>query len=425
MSSDALTPIDLTDELDLLAAYSRTANSAQRKAEIFQIFPLLEQLKLDLALGLYQTGRYRCFVVKDPKMREIFAPSFRDRLVHHLITGRLMPIFDQRLIDDSYANRPHKGTQKAVLRLQYFMRRLPKTAYVMQCDIAAYFTSIDRRIMLDIFTNHLARSREIAPEERGLILNIVTQILAQNPAQKPIFTGNRHLLAQIPSHKSLFKAPSHVGMPIGALTSQFFSNLYLNELDRFVKFDLRVPFYLRYVDDFVLLHESAEQLHTWKSAIESFLADRLRLKLHPNKTLVQPIHRGCDFVGYVVRPHHIQVRRRTIRAMKRRLYFFNHLLDPGGFPHLSPPPQSRYGSYVRRGLISPPITPSLDLLQHMLQVINSYLGVMAHAQSYRIRRQLYLDHFHHLQNFFIPAQGFTKVISRPLALMEREGIIAI
>ena len=114
--------IDITDEFDLLHAYKQTSSSAQRKAEI------------------YQPGRYRCFAVKEPKIREIFAPSFRDRLVHHLLVDRLMPLIDRRLIFDSFANRPAKGAHLAVRRLQRFMRQLPPTAYYMQCDIESYFT---------------------------------------------------------------------------------------------------------------------------------------------------------------------------------------------------------------------------------------------------------------------------------------------
>jgi len=417
--------IDITDEFDLLHAYRKTSNSVQRKAEIYQIYELINELMMELALGLYQPGRYRCFVVKEPKMREIFAPSFRDRLVHHLIVDRLMPLVDRRLIFDSYANRPVKGAHHAVRRLQDFMRRLPPTAYYMQCDIAAYFTSIDRTVLQRLVFWHIERLPEIDSDERRFMCEIIAKILGQNPSDQPIFTGNRQLLHLIPKHKSLFHTAPHVGMPIGLLTSQFFSNIYLNELDRFVKHHLKAKHYLRYVDDFVLLHECPEQLNRWKTEISSFLEQELALKLHPKKTLIQPLHRGCDYLGYIVRAHSLQVRNRAIKALRRRLYFYNHLIDPKNFPHLNPPPNNRYGRDVRSGAIRAPMLPTVGLLQNMMQVINSYYGAMGHANSYRLRRSLYLNQFHGLQKYFVPGAGFTKMILRPVALLKREGIIAI
>ncbi|MCX6107895.1 MAG: RNA-directed DNA polymerase [Proteobacteria bacterium] len=417
--------IDITDEFDLLHAYQQTSSSAQRKAEIYQLYGLLNQLMLDLALGLYQPGRYRCFAVKEPKIREIFAPSFRDRLVHHLLVDRLMPLIDRRLIFDSFANRPTKGAHHAVRRLQKFMRQLPPTAYYMQCDIESYFTSINRTRLREVVYWHIEQLPEIGLDERHFMFEIIAKVLGQNPAHKPIYTGNRHLLRQIPRHKSLFHTQPDVGMPIGSLTSQFFSNVYLNELDRFVKHHLKAKHYLRYVDDFVLLHECPEQLNRWKAEISTFLGQDLALKLHPKKTLIQPTHRGCDYLGYIVRPHSIQVRRRAVKALRRRLYFFNHLLDPVAFPHFNPPPNNRYGRDIRAGMIKLPLLPTVGLLQNMMQVINSYYGTMGHANSYHLRRSIYLNQFHRLQKYFVPGASFTKMILRPVALLKREGIIAI
>ncbi len=208
-------------------------------------------------------------------------------------------------------------------------------------------------------------------------------------------------------------------------TSQFFSNLYLNELDRFVKHKLKVPHYIRYVDDFVLLDSNPSRLHRLKLVIGEFLKDKLKLSLHPRKTVIQPIHRGCDFIGYIVRPHCLTVRPRTVKALLRRLAFFNHLLNPKDFPHFDPPPHNPWAHQVQRGLLVPPIVPSLGLLQHMLQVVNSYYGTMAHADSYKLRRQIYLNHFHRLQDYFIAGNSFDKMLLRPVELLKKEGIIAI
>jgi hypothetical protein len=121
----------------------------------------------------------------------------------------------------------------------------------------------------------------------------------------------------------------------------------------------------------------------------------------------------------------LQVRNRAIKALRRRLYFYNHLVDPRNFPHFNPPPNNRYGRDVRSGAIRAPMLPTLGLLQNMMQVINSYYGTMSHANSYCLRRSLYLNQFHGLQKYFVPGAGFTKMILRPVALLKREGIIAI
>ncbi len=409
----------------MVQAYPNTTPSHQRREVVFNLYDLLHRLGLDLTLGHYHPQSYRCFVVEEPKLREIFAPSFPDRLVHHLVVDRLLPFLDQRLIFDSFANRPQKGTHSAAHRLQSFMRRLPPTAYAMKCDIAAYFTSIDRDKLQEIVLGHLGRVSEIDAGERVFLTDIIKKVLAQNPAHNPQFSGNSRLLREIPRHKSLFHTPPHIGMPIGSLTSQFFSNLYLNELDRFVKHQLKVTFYIRYVDDFILLHQDPAQLHKWKLAISDFLQQNLRLSLHPNKTSIQPLHRGCDFLGFIVRPHHITVRPRIVKAFKKRLYFFNHLLDPVGFPHFNPPPNNPWARQIRSGLLTPPITPSLALVQHMHQVVNSYWGNLCHGDTYLLRRKIYLTHFKKLLDYFYTSNDYKKLLLRPLRLLEQERLIRL
>ena len=409
----------------VIQTYARTSKSLQREGEIFCLDGLFRELSLDLALNNYRPGQYRCFVVRDPKIREIFAPTFRDRLVHHLIVERLMPFLDRRLIFDSFANRPQKGVQKAVRRLQSIMRRLPPTAYFMKLDIASYFTSINRSKLKKIICWHLHQITEICPAEKLFLIDTISRILDQDPAQDPFFSGDKKLLCLVPPHKSLFENPPSIGMPIGALTSQFFSNIYLNELDHFVKHRLKAPFYIRYVDDFILLDPDSSRLYQWKQEIEKFLKSNLDLSLHPHKTLIQPIHRGCDFLGSVVRPHVITIRPRIISALRSRLIFFNHLLDPKGFPHGKPPAQSTWERHLRLGTLRSPLRPTVGLLQRFVQTINSYYGVMIHGNTYQLRRQIYLHDFHHLKKYMIPEDSFKKIRLRPIGLMEKEGIIAL
>lgn len=410
--------------LPILEAYLRTAKSIQRDFEIFHLYDMFQNLAIDLALGQYSPQHFRCFVVCDPKTREIFAPSFRDRLVHHWVVDRLAPLIDRRLIFDSFANRPQKGLHGATLRLQYMMRQLPSNAYFMKLDIANYFTSINRQKLKSLLVWHLSTLKDLEPGEKLFFTDVIGKICDQNPAHDPILSGNPKMLKQIPTHKSLFHTQNHIGMPIGALTSQFFSNIYLNELDRFVKHDLKVHFYIRYVDDFVLLAKDTRTLIHWKFQIQNFLKTKLDLSLHPQKTQIQPIHRGCDFLGSVVRPHVITVRPRTIKALRRRIYFFNHLLDPIKFPYSKPPLQTFWESQYNAGLLKPPIKPTAGLLHLFGQSINSYFGLMSHAQTFDLRREIYLKDFHLLQYYFLPDNHFKKVKLRPLKLLKRERLIA-
>lgn len=166
---------------------------------------------------------------------------------------------------------------------------------------------------------------------RPLLDAVATAILTQSPTQPPPRpSGQRHLLAQVPPHKSLFAAPPGVGLPIGSLTSQFFANVYLNELDQFVKHTLKARAYLRYVDDFCLLADDPATLLGWKAQIEAFLRERLHLTLHPHKVVLQRCTQGLDFLGQIVFPHHSLMRQRSVRALRKRIRYFWHLLHPPG-----------------------------------------------------------------------------------------------
>ncbi len=407
----------------LLRAYQKTCPSVQKKAEIFQITEILAGLERDINNRTYVPERYNCFVVRDPKLREIFAPSFRDRIVHHVIVDRIQPFLDPQFIHDSFANRSCGGVHVAIKRLKKFMRQVSPTAYFLQCDVQSYFTSINKTILFRILKEKILKIQEILSEEKDLIIWLSSKVIFQNPALGPNLTGNSHLLRNIPPHKSLFHAKPDIGLPIGSLTSQFFSNIFLNELDQFCKNTLKIKRYIRYVDDFVMIHESPTELNIYKDEISRFLSEKLDLKLHPKKTLMQPIHRGCDFLGYVVRPHYVMVRKRCIKALKKRLYFFNHLLDPECFPHSCGPSASKLTKFLKQGFLCPPVKPKIDLLLSMQQVINSYYGIFAHADSQNLRVTLFQKHFHKLRDYFYPRKKFTKFGLRPLERLRREGLI--
>ncbi len=275
----------------------------------------LLRLEEELNSRTYHPGQSICFVVQQPKLREIFAADFRDRVVHHVLIEHLNTLCEPRFIYDSYACRVGKGTHLAVKRLQGFARSVTLngkcTAYYMQLDIRSFFTEINKDILRQIVRKH-------SDDEHMLWLADV--IIGNDCTQNCQITRGGDLLDRIPPHKTLFKAAKNKGLPIGNLTSQFFANLYLNELDQFVKRRLKCRWYVRYMDDLVILSENEQQLRDWMGEIELFLKDRLDLILHPTKRIIRPVTNGIDFVGYIVRPFYILVRRRVIGNLKWKIW---------------------------------------------------------------------------------------------------------
>lgn len=273
----------------------------------------LHQLHDELAGGTYQPGPSICFVVTRPKPREVWAANFRDRVVHHLLYNRIGQRFERSFIADSCACIPGRGTMYAAQRLESKIRSITRNwsrrAYYLKADLANFFVAIDKRILGQLLARRI-------PETFWLDLAI--KILFHDPRPGAVVQSEPERLALIPPHKSLWTQPAHLGLPIGNLSSQFFANVYLNELDQHVKHALRVRHYIRYVDDFVLLDESPQWLNYARADIEAFLPS-LGMRLNPRKTVLQPIERGIDFVGQVVKPWRRQIRRKTANEALRRL----------------------------------------------------------------------------------------------------------
>ena len=302
----------------LLACAARAGNSEQKRTHFIDLPRLVLGLARDIATGHYKPRSFTVFAVTDPKLREIFAPDFADRLVQQWLVTHVQPWWDRRFIDDSFANRTGKGTQAAVRRLQHFMRQSGQRWYC-HLDIRAFFPSIDRAVLLRLWRKALPQL-PWPQAVRSCLDQVATAIITQDPTQPaPMRSGDTALLARIPAHKSLLGAAPGVGLPIGSHTSQFFANVYLNELDQFVKHQLKVRAYLRYVDDFVLLADDPQTLVRWQAQIARFLGDHLHLELHPGKTVLQRCRQGIDFLGSVVYPDHCLIRQRSIRALRLRL----------------------------------------------------------------------------------------------------------
>jgi hypothetical protein len=298
------------------ARRGKRPSASQLAFESFWIDSLLE-LQGELSAGTWTPAPPTCFVAKAPKAREIHAPDFRDRVVHHLVVPRLEQIYEPVFIFDLFSNRRGKGTHAAVERLQRFTRQIasgPGSGWYLQLDVHNFFNSIHRPTLYALLKDRMTR--------HGLPLPLRTAVhalLRRSALDRGVLNActaaEREL---VPAHKQLRNAPPGCGIAIGNLSSQFFANVYLNELDQFVKHELRARRYLRYVDDFVLVHERREQLEAWQAAIARFLEERLQLRLKAEIKL-RPLVDGIDFLGYIVRPSHLLVRRRVVRHARSRL----------------------------------------------------------------------------------------------------------
>ena len=275
----------------------RTSVAAFEYAYADNLLALQEELvKLS-----YNPGPYRHFYIHEPKRRKISAAPFRDRIIHHALCNIIEPRFERCFIADSYANRVGLGTHRAVNRLQYFAQHYQ---YVLRADVVRHFPSIDHAILRAELAKHI-------PEDD--VMELVSSIIASGDR----VLEEEYSMVAFPGD-DLFAVCRPRGLPIGNLTSQFWSNCYLHPFDLFVKRQLGCRAYLRYVDDFALFSDSKRELWAWKQAIIERLA-RLRLTIHEHPAQVIPVGHGIPWLGFVVYPTHKQVKARQVRNATRRL----------------------------------------------------------------------------------------------------------
>jgi len=388
----------------LYICVNQSSNSVDKRRFMIAMPRIVAALAQDIYAEHYQPQRMTAFAVQDPKLREIFAPNFRDRLAQHWLISLINPSIARSWIDDCYSNRVGKGTHSAIERLQHFMRK-PHNRYYCQMDIRSFFTSIDRQILLKLWHAQWVKL-DYSAQTSSQINAVAIKIILQNPIDpKPVLSGDLALLRQIPPHKSLFHSPAGIGLPIGSLSSQFFSNLYLNPLDQFIKHQLKINAYLRYVDDFMILGDQPQILLGQMRQIDQFLAEHLTLQLHPNKTVLQRVNQGANFLGYIVYPHHCYIRQRTLRTLRKCIYFFNGLLDPVHYPCHTMPVNGSWAKWLSLHQLHPPLNVNPVLLKRMLGTINSYYGQLIHANSYQLRRKIYHEMLGPIKRYFLPSNA--------------------
>ena len=349
-------------ELTLQAVFDAYFDCRKRKRNTMQsmnfefdqeknLFKLYQELKD----GTYEIGRSICFVVTVPKPREVWAGAFRDRIVHHLIYNAVKERFENRFIQDTFSCIPNRGTLAGAQRARDFAkiitRNYSKKAYYMKADISNYFNSINKVILLDIIRRYV--------REKWL-MDLIEQVINHDPRTNVFIKSKRELWDILPKHKSLFNAKINKGLPIGNLTSQFFSNVYLNRIDQFVKHNLRIKYYCRYVDDMVLMHEDPKYLNYCYDKIDEFLRTHLDLVLNPKKKNMNLVSRGFDFVGHVIKPNRIYLRTTIIKKSFSTIKEWEKN-------------KKRFTE---------------DELVNFRNKINSYLGMYKHVNGYKLRKKL-------------------------------------
>ncbi len=255
----------------------------------------LIELRTELLFHSYSPKPLKTFIIRDPKTRKISKSNFRDRIIHHALYNIIEPIFDKTFIYDSYANRIGKGTWAAIKRFDKFKSKIAQKGFVLKADIKHYFDEVDHKNLLSIIKKKIKDKK---------VIWLINKIIC--------------------NHNSKIQGK---GMPLGNLTSQFFANVYLNELDQFVKNKLKAKYYIRYVDDFVILHSNKKVLEEYKDKINDFLRKELLIGLHPEKCKILSLNKGICFLGYRVFCYHKLLRKTNLRKMQSNLDNYKGLYD--------------------------------------------------------------------------------------------------
>jgi len=291
----------------------------------------LFELRQSLKDKAYRHGGYKSFYIRDPKVRHISKACVRDRVVHHLVSNELEKIFDPTFYIHSYSCRKEKGTHKAIEAFIRIARKASKNntspLFALKCDIKKFFASVDHEILYRLL------DRRILDEDFLWLLKEIIDSFNVDSTPK--------------------------GMPIGNLTSQLFANIYMDPFDQFMKQELKAKNYIRYADDFIILSADREYLEDLIEKIKTFLESKLKLSLHPYKVEIRNYYLGIDFLGYVVFPHFVLPRTKTKKRLFRKI-------------------RKKVDDYKINKISA----------ESLNQSIQSYLGYLLHANTYKLSQQL-------------------------------------
>ena len=336
----------------------------------------------DLLTRRYKAQPSKCFIVTYPKKREVFCAAFRDRIVHHLYFRYTHQIFERTFIADSYSCIKGRGTHYGISRIRQHIRQSSlnwhEKTYAMSLDIRGYFMHINREKLLTIATNSLRKmsshrvgmSEDIEGKPTGIVLTPLTtwadirdfnfilwlteQIVMLDPMENCHVVGDLSDWDDIDHAKCMRFAEPGVALPIGNLTSQLFSNVYLNVFDQFIKRDIKCHHYGRYVDDSVQIDPDRDWLIQQVPREREFLADELHLQIHMGKLHIQEIHTGIEFLGSFLKPYRNYVSNHTLERMNKKIQ-------------------------------------EIDLRNEAKaqRQVNSYLSILSHTASYNIQHKIF------------------------------------
>ncbi|MBQ3701069.1 MAG: RNA-directed DNA polymerase [Prevotella sp.] len=357
---------------DLHAAYLDARRHKRNKPYQLRFEARLEENLEALCDALYNRT-YRplpssCFIITEPKKREVFAAEFRDRVVHHLYYNYTYRMFERTFILDSYSCLAGRGTHFGIRRLAQHIRQeslnYTRPCYVMKMDIRGYFMNINRERLLRLALDSLNRMscHKVSRHRKDRWADVVDmdfvrwltrEIILLNPLADCRVVGKSSEWEGLPRNKSLYHSPEGCGLPIGNLTSQLFSNVYLNPFDQYMKRSLHCRHYGRYVDDFYVVSTDRNWLLSLVPEVRAFLYKDFGLSFHDGKLQITSIWHGTEFLGAWLKPRRIYASRATVGRMRRKLHILAHNDRSSWFASL-----------------------------------NSYCGVLSHWNNYRLRRRL-------------------------------------
>ena len=349
--------------LSYLEARINKRNTNNQLAFEIDVETNLYNLATQIHTKTYTSKPAIAFIVYKPVKREIFAADFADRVVHHLIYRCIyQKHIDPFLIHDSYSCRKGKGTLYGVKRASYFMRsctqNYTKDAYVLKLDISGYFMNMNHQILHAKVLGFLKPAINYLGLEYGVIQYLLQQTIFTNVAINCRIKGSKANWQGLPKDKSLFSKPQGYGLPIGNLTSQIFGNVYLNELDHFIKKELKIKHYGRYVDDMVFVHQVKNVLKNSIPRIQKEL-DKVELTIHPKKKYLQHYTKGVLFLGHYIKPYRHNISNRTKANFYKAIQKVNTLVL-----------QSFKIEWAT--------------MQQIRAILNSYLGTLSHAKTYNL-----------------------------------------
>ncbi len=373
--------------------YDARKNKRNKQTQLefeFNLESNLLNLYEELINWIYIVWKSIYFIQKTPVKREIFAWNFRDRIIHHLIYNYISSIFENEFIYDTYSCIKWKWTSFWINRINKAIRscsdNYTKDCYILKLDISWYFMSINKNILYKKVEEILFNKKQFLKVDYDFIMNLIKVVIFNDCTKNSIFKWNKEDYIWLPKNKSLFFSKDWCWLPIWNLTSQLFSNIYLNNFDWYIKRELNIEFYGRYVDDFFIIHKDKEYILSLIPKINDYLTSNLELTLHPKKIYIQHYTKWVLFLGVFIKPHRTYTRKRTIWFFYEKIQELNNRLKTNNNK----------------------IDMKLGL--DFLSTINSYLWMLKNHKSYKIRKKVLLNNVSaYFWNYFYISSNYTLI----------------